>query len=107
MTLRNSLAILLAALLGGTAAAAGETSAISQKGKEFSQAEITINQGDSVEFRNDDDTAHSVLSFTPGFEFDLKIQRPGEKNAITFDKPGRVEVGCDIHPKMSLIVNVK
>lgn len=88
-------------------AAAAETTTISQKGKTFSEAEITINRGDAVEFRNDDDTAHNVLSFTPGYEFDLKVQRPGEKKAITFDKPGQAEIGCDIHPKMKLIINVK
>lgn len=88
-------------------AVAAETKTITQKGKTFSEAEITINQGDAVEFRNDDDTAHNVLSFTPGYEFDLKVQRPGEKKAITFNKPGQAEIGCDIHPKMKLIINVK
>ncbi len=78
-----------------------------QKDKMFSQAEITLKVGESVEFRNDDDTAHSVISFTPGHEFELKLQRPGEGQAIAFDKPGRIEVECDIHPKMLLIINVQ
>ncbi|MGE3335285.1 MAG: plastocyanin/azurin family copper-binding protein [Rhodospirillaceae bacterium] len=101
------LALSAAAYIAGSPAGAAETTTILQKGKAFSQSEITINQGDSVEFRNDDDTAHNVLSFTPGYEFDLKVQRPGEKKAVTFDKPGQAEIGCDIHPKMKLIVNIK
>ncbi len=85
----------------------GETIGVGQEGKAFSHDALTINVGDSVEFRNDDDTAHSVLSFTPGHEFELKLQRPGESQAITFTKPGRIEVECDIHPKMFLVITVK
>ena len=88
-------------------AANGATTTISQNGKTFSESEITITVGDSVEFINNDDTAHNVMSYSPGFEFDLKLQRPGEKKLITFDKPGRVEIECDIHPKMGLIINVQ
>ncbi len=94
-----------AVLAAGTADAASVT--ITQKNRSFSQSEITVAPGDSVEFRNDDDTAHSVLSITPGHEFDLKIQRPGEAKSIAVDKPGTIEVGCDIHPKMHLIINVR
>ena len=84
-----------------------ETHVISQKNKMFSAKEITIAVGDEIEFHNFDDTAHSILSMTPGMEFDLKTQRQNEVKKYTFTKPGRLEIGCDIHPKMSLIVNVK
>lgn len=83
------------------------TVVITQKDKTFSQSEITVAVGDSVEFQNIDDTAHSVLSITAGLEFDLKVQKQGTAKAVVFDKPGRIEVGCDIHPKMHLIINVK
>jgi plastocyanin len=94
-------------VLAAMAALAAEPVIITQKGKEFSQRELTLPVGGSVEFVNDDDTAHNVLSFTPGFEFDLKLQRPGERKVITFDKPGRVEIECDIHPKMGLVITVE
>ncbi|MDX2223175.1 MAG: cupredoxin domain-containing protein [Rhodospirillaceae bacterium] len=90
-----------------TVALAAEPVVVTQKGKAFSQSEITLPVGGSVEFVNDDDTAHNVLSFTPGFEFDLKLQRPGERKVITFDTPGRVEIECDIHPKMGLVITVQ
>lgn len=89
------------------APASAETHVISQKDKTFSAKEITIAVGDEIEFHNFDDTAHSILSLTPGMEFDLKTQRQNEIKKHTFTKPGRLEIGCDIHPKMSLIVNVK
>ena len=98
------------ALLFMSAAAApafAETHVISQKDKTFSAKEITIAVGDEIEFHNLDDTAHSILSMTPGMEFDLKTQRQNEVKKYTFTKPGRLEIGCDIHPKMSLIVNVQ
>jgi plastocyanin len=100
-------AVTAAAIGLGAAGAQAETFTITQKDKTFSQSEITIAVGDSVEFKNIDDTAHSVLSTTPGLEFDLKTQKQGTSKAVTFDKPGRIEVGCDIHPKMHLIINVK
>jgi len=89
------------------APAFAETHVISQKNKMFSAKEITIAVGDEIEFHNFDDTAHSILSMTPGMEFDLKTQRQNEVKKYTFTKSGRLEIGCDIHPKMSLIVNVK
>ncbi len=90
-----------------TSAAVAETHVISQKNKMFSAKEITIAVGDEIEFHNFDDTAHSILSLTPGMEFDLKTQRQNEVKKHTFTKPGRLEIGCDIHLKMSLIVNVQ
>jgi len=89
------------------APAFAETHVISQRDKTFSAKEITIAVGDEIEFHNFDDTAHSILSLTPGMEFDLKTQRQNEIKKHTFTKPGRLEIGCDIHTKMSLIVNVK
>lgn len=93
--------------VGLVSAAQAETVVISQKDKTFSEKEITISVNDTVEFHNLDDTAHSILSLTPGMEFDLKTQRPGELKHRTFDKPGQVVVTCDIHLKMALTVNVK
>jgi plastocyanin len=106
LTKKLSGGIALAAVLAAGSADAGSVT-ITQKGRSFSEREITVAPGDTIEFRNDDDTAHSVLSMTPGHEFDLKIQRPGEAKSISADKPGQIEVGCDIHPKMHLIINVR
>lgn len=97
----------LSFMSAGAAPAFAETHIISQKDKTFSAKEITIAVGDEIEFHNLDDTAHSILSLTPGMEFDLKTQRQNEVKKYTFTKPGRLEIGCDIHLKMSLIVNVQ
>jgi plastocyanin len=91
----------------GTALAAGMEHAIGQKNKTFSAQEITIKPGDSVVFTNDDDVAHNVFCNNPDCKFNTKIQTPGTKSPVTFDKEGTYEVRCAIHPKMKLTVNVK
>lgn len=80
---------------------------ISQKGKTFSQASITVNKGDSITFMNNDDVVHNVYSTSQGNSFNLKTQAPGATNVATFMTEGTVEVRCAIHPTMRLTVNVK
>lgn len=80
---------------------------ITQKGKAFSVQEITVAVGDSVVFKNDDDTAHNVFSSSAGYEFNVGIQKAGAESSQKFDKAGIVEARCAIHPQMKLKVNVK
>jgi plastocyanin len=104
----HRLAVALASLLAlAPAAFAGETVEVVQHDRSFTPTEVAIHPGDTVRFVNQDDFSHNVISDTPGFEFDLKLQRPGEPKEITFDKPGTVMVGCDIHPKMHLVITIK
>lgn len=93
-------------LLSGATARAADVTVV-QRDRTYMPAEITVERGDRVVFRNDDTIAHNVISKTPGQEFDLKLQRPGEDKAIRFDKPGTVAVTCDIHPRMEMTVTVK
>jgi plastocyanin len=94
----------LVLLLSSVAASGGEV-LVTQKDKTFSATEITVKTTDSVIFRNDDSVAHNV--FSKDAAFNLKIQPPGDKKAVTFDKPGTYQVRCAIHPKMMLTVTVK
>lgn len=107
MTLFRLLSCLavLTALAGP--AQAGDIVEIVQRDRSFSPAEVTIHVGDTVRFLNEDSFAHNMLSETPGFEFDLQLQKPGEIKEISFDHPGVVMVGCDIHTKMHLMITVK
>lgn len=100
------LGVALVVLTLGTAIAATEQT-IGQKNKEFSTQEITIKPGDSVVFNNDDDVAHNVFCNNPDCKFNTKIQTPGTKSPVKFEKEGTFEVRCAIHPKMKLTVNVK
>lgn len=80
---------------------------ISQKGKQFNPGEIMIKAGESVTFKNDDDTSHNVFSTGENSKFNLGIQKPGAETKQSFAAAGETIIRCAIHPKMKLKVIVK
>jgi plastocyanin len=101
---------LLAASFGGNATA--ENYVVDQKNKTFlyngAKAEILkVKVGDVVEFRNLDPYFHNVFSLSDAMLFDLGSYPAGQSKSVTFDKPGKVEVECAIHPLMKMTVEVK
>lgn len=89
-----------------SSAQAGETE-IAQKDKKFSQTKLSIKVGDTVKFKNDDPFAHNVFSLSETKAFDLGTYPKGQTKSVTFDKPGKVEIECAIHPDMKLSIEVK
>ncbi len=80
--------------------------AVDQKGKEFSVKTLTVKKGDVVVFQNSDSVTHNVFSKDDQIKFDLKTQKPGENSKVTFDKVGKGEVRCAIHPHMKIQLTV-
>lgn len=80
---------------------------IDQKNRAFSRPMIAISAGDVVLFHNADEVVHNVSSLTPGQEFEVKRLAPGASWPVHFDKPGKVEVRCELHPTEKLIVFVQ
>jgi plastocyanin len=80
---------------------------IAQKGRAFSASSVDIARGDTLRFNNEDDFLHQIYVAAPNMSFESNEQPPGELVSVTFPNAGRYEVHCHIHPKMSLIVNVK
>ena len=80
---------------------------ITQKGKQFSAEELNLALGDTVVFKNDDDTAHNVFSASEGMKFNLGVQKAGADTRHEFASPGEGEIRCAIHPKMKLKIRVK
>jgi plastocyanin len=77
---------------------------VTQKGRSFRPAEITIARGDTVTFTNEDSYIHQV--YVQGlFESDEKA--PGENLNETFPASGTFQVRCRIHPTMKLTVRVR
>lgn len=103
---RLTTAVLAILVVAGGALYAAQN-VVSQKARLFSPGTITVNAGDSVNFKNDDSLTHHVYSSTRGQEFELKTTEPGEGLSQTFSKRGRVEIRCGLHPGMRMIVNVK
>ena len=100
-------ALTLACAALAAAAIGGSPVEIFQKGKRFSERSVTIAAGDAVSFVNDDDNVHNVYSATPGHEFDLGAQKPGDVGQHVFETAGEVAVRCAIHPRMRLSVTVE
>ncbi len=80
---------------------------VTQKDKKFSQAKLEVKVGDVVNFKNEDPFSHNIFSLSDTKTFDLGSYPQGQSKAVTFEKPGTVEIECSVHPDMKLIVEVK
>jgi len=90
----------------GVTAYAGVQHTITEKGKVFSQADISIKAGDTLVFVNDDNIAHNVMSNDASNKFNLGLLQPGSSTPVTFDKPGEATILCAIHPSMKMHVKI-
>lgn len=79
---------------------------VDQKDKQFTITSLRIKVGDSVTFRNSDPFAHNVFSLSDVKGFDLGSYAKGQSKSVTFDKAGKVEVECSIHPTMQMVIEV-
>ena len=79
---------------------------VSQKKNHFSTKTLKIKVGDTVHFKNEDAHYHNVFSLTDGLGFDLGSYGQNQVKKWTFDKVGKVEIECAIHPDMKLLVEV-
>jgi len=80
---------------------------VAQKNKAFSVKTLQIKVGDVVSFPNQDPFFHNVFSLSPDKTFDLGSYKKGNTKKITFDKPGKIQVECAIHPKMQMTIDVQ
>lgn len=62
--------------------------------------------GATVQFPNNDKVDHNVFSMSRTKKFNLGSYKPGEIKTILFDKPGIVELRCDVHAEMSAYILV-
>ena len=104
LSLRAACALALAMAAAGAARA--EDHVIVQRDKAFSVPQVTLRAGDRIVFKNEDSVSHNVFSRSPGSEFEVKAQLPGQESPVSFAKPGEAEVRCAIHPAMKLHVTV-
>jgi plastocyanin len=61
---------------------------------------LPVRSGTAVKFPNSDSVAHQVYSFSAPKRFELGLYRGRPHAPVTFDKPGIVVLGCNIHDKM-------
>jgi plastocyanin len=62
--------------------------------------------GSNVQFPNNDKVAHNVFSLSRTKPFNFGSYGPGVSKTVLFDKPGVVELRCDVHAEMSAYILV-
>ncbi len=71
-----------------------------QENIQFVPYVLIASVGSDVTFPNHDRVRHHVYSFSKGNRFELRLYGREEKRFITFEAPGIVAVGCNIHDGM-------
>jgi plastocyanin len=61
---------------------------------------LVVAAGTSVEFPNNDSVSHQVYSFSAAKRFQLPLYKGQVHPPITFERPGIVVLGCNIHDAM-------
>ena len=106
MTHRFSILLVLLSGLISVAAVASEYE-VGQRDKAFTVKSLKIKRGDVVSFPNHDAFFHNVYSTSVTKTFDLGSYQKGQTKKVVFDKPGKVDVSCVIHPAMRMTIEVE
>jgi len=77
-----------------------------QINQSFEPHVLGVPVGATIDFPNGDLVYHNVFSYSKPRKFDLGYYGKGKSKSVTFDKPGVVQVFCDIHSTMSAYVLV-
>jgi plastocyanin len=79
---------------------------ITQRNKVFIPHVLAVPTGSTVEFRNDDRIYHNVFSLAKPNDFDAGVRATGATYTRKFDRPGAVDLLCNIHATMSAFIYV-
>jgi plastocyanin len=77
-----------------------------QRNLEFRPHVLPVLVGSTVRFPNNDQVNHNIFSMSRTKKFNLGSYKPGDSKAVLFDKPGIVELRCDVHAEMAAYVLV-
>ena len=86
--------------------APGQIAVLDQKDLRFIPHVLAIPAGTTVEFPNTDPVSHNVFSISEAKRFNLGLYRRGAIRRVTFDRPGVVEVLCNVHLEMDAYIVV-
>jgi hypothetical protein len=68
--------------------------------RRFDPHVLAITVGDRIAFNNLDRVYHAAFSVSAAKRFDLGKRSPGATDTITVDRPGIINLHCEIHPDM-------
>lgn len=71
-----------------------------QRSQQFAPTVLAVRSGTAVVFPNSDNIRHHVYSFSLAKRFELRLYQGTPSEPVTFDKPGVVVLGCNIHDWM-------
>ncbi len=77
-----------------------------QRDETFIPHVLAVTVGTVVDFPNSDHVYHNVFSLSRTRPFDLGRYATGVSKSVRFDRPGVVQVFCDIHSHMSAYILV-
>jgi plastocyanin len=101
------IALVATTLLCCIGATSSGVQVVRQQDRKFSVATLQARVGDTIVFANDDPYVHNIFSMSDAQSFDLGAFGKGESRKLTLKSPGRIEVGCAIHPEMKLTIEVR
>ncbi len=79
----------------------GARAVMHQKGLQFSPGVLVIRKGTPVEFPNNDNEPHAVISYSKAKRVDLgRYSKDQPAPVVVFDKPGVIDLNCDVHEHM-------
>jgi plastocyanin len=81
-------------------------SQVDQRNAEFIPHVLPVIRGTIVDFINRDNVYHNVFSLSSAKKFNIGRRPTGQAVPVLMDKPGIVEVFCDIHSNMSAYIVV-
>jgi len=67
---------------------------------------LVVPVGSTIDFPNNDKVNHNVFSLSETKKFNLGSYGPGVSKSVVFDKPGIVELRCDVHAEMIAYIMV-
>jgi plastocyanin len=104
---RRTLALVGAACLAlaGSGLALAADQAVTMDNLSFAPSTVTINVGDLVRWRNNDNVSHTATA--DDGSFDTGTISSGQNDAVTFDTAGTFAYHCSIHPNMTGTVVVE
>jgi plastocyanin len=73
---------------------------VKQIEREFLPRVTLVGLGSKATFPNNDTVQHSVYSFSKAKPFEIPIYSGNSPTTVTFDRPGVVTLGCNIHDWM-------
>lgn len=79
---------------------------VDQTDKTFNPGLTVVPVGSTVDFPNNDRVFHNVFSVSRPARFDLGLYQSGSSKSVVFERPGVVDVYCNIHPQMAAKIYV-